>query len=277
MSRAELARNAGAITKSGRLDIHSVSRACGDLQRAGLLTIQQARGGKNTYLLGPLTPLFDLAAVTPTRRNGPTPTRRTITTPTRRNGPTPVKEDEEGPQNHQAPDSEVLRESEPPADAASPDGFHNASDVAEQLYAVGVCRGPSDTFAERAPALRAFVAEHGEATCRQALAELPPVEAPATRRGQFRAPQTGGVGSGTNPEARHRSARTAAIGGCSRPDHGAAALAPGAVRTALRADGGEPFSIRDSANANRPPPERRSTCFAAIRLQDRCVCLRMVG
>ena len=177
MSRAELARNAGAITKSGRLDIHSVSRACGDLQRAGLLTIQQARGGKNTYLLGPLTPLFDLAAVTPTRRNGATPTRRNGAAGTRRNGPTHVKEDEEEPQNHQAPDSEVLRDSEPPAAAASPDGFHSASDIAEQLYAAGVCRGPSDTFAERAPALRVFVSEHGEEACRQALAELPQVEA----------------------------------------------------------------------------------------------------
>ena len=41
----------------------------------------------------------------------------------------------------------------------------------------GVCRGPSDTYAERAPALQAFVSEHGEAACRQALAELPQVEA----------------------------------------------------------------------------------------------------
>ena len=184
-----IAANAGLVSRGGRPVRRKVAAALRQLKRAGLVTVhqRQRQGRGNVFRLGPLVGLFDLAsggigggsAVSPVD-TAAVPTGDTAAvSPVR-----PPLRGLEDTEDHQAPDFEVLRESEPPATAVSPDGFPTSSDdlqphpdVAELLYAIGVCRGPSDTFAERAPALQAFVAEHGEEACRQALAELPQVEA----------------------------------------------------------------------------------------------------
>ena len=185
-----IAANTGLVSRSGKTVRRKVAAALRQLRRAGLVTVHQRRssGRANVFRLGPLVGLFDLASggigggsVVSTGGTAVVSTGGTA-------GVSPVRPHIRGPedQNHQASDSEGLWESKAPVNAASPDGLHTASDTAEQLYAAGVCRGPSDTFGERAPALRAFVSEHGEEACRQALAELPQVE--ARRRAEGNSP-----------------------------------------------------------------------------------------
>ena len=136
-----IAANTGLVSRGGKTVRRKVAAALRQLRRAGLVTVHQRRSGgrANVFRLGPLVGLFDLAS----GGIGGGSDVSTGDTAVVATGDTavvsPVRPHTRGPedQNHQASDSEVLRDSEPPADAASPDGFHNASDVAEQLYAAG--------------------------------------------------------------------------------------------------------------------------------------------